>query len=455
MKNKNYNSYCIDLTFNGKLFHNTQKDFHSHLVLKENEIELQILFDPNVIRFGHTFSYWYRITEHSYKIGKHITIDSNYENKNLLKIDFEDSEILTYSVGGDRFIGNKEYISVMLSSVKIYKKSNKEQINSSSFYLNRAGFHFVKSYYPPLFFDNDSFQINRYVGKEQFYRHQKIEYRPEFNWVTTKNNIDDNEVIIIKEPLIKINHLESLTETEVLDFANDICKISSFYLNLNIDYIYAKIHLDNFRLEIIRVKKNELEQRPYSLISFNLNGRVSDFFNSDLLSYYSNNRTKLNKAIENFIQSRLLDGNSKFLLRYNVIEICMKGISQNNEKYNCILTQEQKEKKYQEALDIIKETVDKSDWESFETKWNTVKLKMEYKPMKSPLESFLLEQNLPITEFSMKINKLKSIRDKITHGSVNSIKQKDLETANILTYKINVVLILNLLGINEWKVDFK
>ncbi|WP_373941694.1 hypothetical protein OEG92_19495 [Polaribacter sejongensis] len=75
--------------------------------------------------------------------------------------------------------------------------------------------------------------------------------------------------------------------------------------------------------------------------------------------------------------------------------------------------------------------------------------------MKSHLEDFLTQQNISINEFPITLSRLKKIRDKITHGSVNSIKEKQLDIANILIYRINVVLILNMLGINEWKINFK
>ncbi|MDN3618231.1 MULTISPECIES: hypothetical protein [Polaribacter] len=446
--------YCLDLTFTDELFENEQKDFHSHLVLRDNEIELQILFDPK-IRFGYIFENWVNLIGDSNKIGKHIKVNSKFSNQNILKIDFEESEIKTFTIGGNRREGNKEYISINLSTIKIYWKPNNELINTSLFYLNKAGFNFVKSYYPAISFNNDKFEINRYNGKEGFYSHKSIEFRPEFDWITTQNNIDNNKVIIIKKPLIKINHLEEISEKEVLDYANDICKISSFFLHLNVDYISAKIYLKDFTLSIIKVKDKEFEQKPLGLISFNLNGKISDFFQSELLTSYNENRDKLNKAIENFTQSRLVDGNSKFLLRYNIIDICMKGITQENEKYTCILSEEEKKLKYINALEIIKQTVDEKDWKSFETKWETVKLKMEYKPMKSHLEDFLTQQNISINEFPITLSRLKKIRDKITHGSVNSIKEKQLDIANILIYRINVVLILNMLGINEWKINFK
>ena len=56
--------------------------------------------------------------------------------------------------------------------------------------------------------------------------------------------------------------------------------------------------------------------------------------------------------------------------------------------------------------------------------------------------------NLPVS-----IDRIKEIRDKLTHGSINSVKPDELEKATRLIYRITGILILNRMGINEWKLD--
>ncbi len=56
-------------------------------------------------------------------------------------------------------------------------------------------------------------------------------------------------------------------------------------------------------------------------------------------------------------------------------------------------------------------------------------------------------------KFQITVNRLKKIRDNITHGSIDKINQNQLEKANILLYRITGILILNLLQIKEWELD--
>ena len=57
------------------------------------------------------------------------------------------------------------------------------------------------------------------------------------------------------------------------------------------------------------------------------------------------------------------------------------------------------------------------------------------------------------SEFPISIDKLKSLRDCITHGSINKIDSEELEKTNKFLYRINGILILNLMDINAWKLN--
>jgi hypothetical protein len=48
---------------------------------------------------------------------------------------------------------------------------------------------------------------------------------------------------------------------------------------------------------------------------------------------------------------------------------------------------------------------------------------------------------------------LKELRDNITHGSIDKVDAEFLQNSNRLLYRINGILILNLIGINEWKLN--
>ena len=73
--------------------------------------------------------------------------------------------------------------------------------------------------------------------------------------------------------------------------------------------------------------------------------------------------------------------------------------------------------------------------------------------MKNQLVAFLESQKLNPKNFSVSINDLKKLRDNITHGTTDKIDKEQLKDANALLYRINGILILNLMGINEWKFE--
>ncbi len=99
------------------------------------------------------------------------------------------------------------------------------------------------------------------------------------------------------------------------------------------------------------------------------------------------------------------------------------------------------------------ETIDVSEREQFKNKWTSFSGKLVYKPMTSPLVKFLESQNLNISEFPISVRELKELRDNITHGSIEKIDREQLRKANQFLYRINGILIFNLIGIKEWKLN--
>jgi hypothetical protein len=50
---------------------------------------------------------------------------------------------------------------------------------------------------------------------------------------------------------------------------------------------------------------------------------------------------------------------------------------------------------------------------------------------------------------------LYQLRNNIIHGSIEKVNAEELRKANILLYRINGILILNLMGIKDWKLKLK
>lgn len=162
----------------------------------------------------------------------------------------------------------------------------------------------------------------------------------------------------------------------------------------------------------------------------------------------------LSKAITLFNQSHLVDDSSAFLIRYNIIEICDKQKSKNV-KFTFALNKRQTKAKQDEALNKLLETINENEHEEFKKRWQNVQSLLQNKPMKNQLASFLESQNLDPKTFPIGLYDLKELRDNITHGSIDKVNAEQLRQANILLYRISGILILNLMGIKEWKLNTK
>ncbi len=197
-------------------------------------------------------------------------------------------------------------------------------------------------------------------------------------------------------------------------------------------------------------RKNFIETSG-NLREFGINWNFNNFLQSSWQKETVKNFDLLSKTITLFNQSHLVDSYSAFLIRYNIIEICDKH-KQEKVKFKHVLNANQLKVKRVEALKHLLETIDKKEHEDFKKRWHNVQTLLQNKPMKNQLVSFLESQNLDPKTFPVKIDDLKKLRDNITHGSVDKVNAEQLGQANILLYRINGILILNLMGIKDWKL---
>jgi hypothetical protein len=98
---------------------------------------------------------------------------------------------------------------------------------------------------------------------------------------------------------------------------------------------------------------------------------------------------------------------------------------------------------------LEKTLVNPEDAALFRDKWKGLINKVYTKPMKSPLEETLKLNRINSEDFGFQFKDLKTARDKITHGSVNSIKDEKLKKYTYAIQKICICLILSQLGFTD------
>jgi hypothetical protein len=450
------NTYCLDLEFPEVNFDNywvkcdvVTLKHHAHLISKSNEIVIRVYYDFKT-HFDKKFSTW-ASTINWRKFGSYVIVSGETENERVQKIDLSEAQLVGFHINSDFVENGKMYFVINIDTVKTYWNPVKEEVNTAEFYLNEAGFRVVKGFYSTLFGWDGKFEITRMNEMHEYYSIGTSEFRPEYNFCLSDDR-DKREASVTKEPKIQFRYKERLYEEEAWKYAQIVRLIASFYFNTNIDFTLSRIHLPDNTITIKKIDQKEPVKYSGGLTSFKSQLNFHKLLLSNWQSNLIENFQKLSKAIELFNQAILVDSNSEFLIRYNIIEIC-NTVKQTTGKFKEIIDGNAKQKKYSEALGVILETIDKEEHEDFTKKWTSLIGKLVYKPMKSPLITFLESQKLNPAEFPISIDELNDLRNNITHGSINNVDPEQLRKANTLLYRINGIIILNLMGISDWKLN--
>lgn len=440
--------HCVDITF--KTSFSEVVTYHAHLYLTDNKIVFEVHSD---IEFSSNFLYWFGQNKDSDNISDFMSMKVAENQSDLLEINLEGSKIIGLtSEQFDDF--QRRYFTITLNQITLLKKPNEETEEFAKIYLNEDGFDLVKNYYSVFTgFNNDGqFDIKRMRGMDDFYKLGNSLFRPEFEFKVSDSK-NSKTPKIEKIPIIKFKFNKDVSETEIYNYLDIACKICSFYLGNNIEYSFAVISLEKYRIIVQKTLESKFKLDISSLNwLLNIKG-IHEFLKLDWQNKYLQNQEKIDKAITNYTHSRLLDSNSKFMLLYNIIDICMSGYKPNSEKFKIIVSKKQKIKHYEDALSILKTTVNENDYDDFSIKWDSVVKLLINKPMKSTLEEFFRENKIEHHKMDISIAKMKSIRDEIFHGRVSKDTSKLIQESNIQLYRITPILILNILEIEIWKTE--
>ena len=456
--------HCLDIEFpnldssstyiKGKI--EVSNIYHTHLTTDDNEIELKIFFDDQTF-FGDNFMFWSNTIDWR-KFGSFLKVEvtKNHTNERLQKVDLSEAELVGCTTSSNYYEDGKKYIIVKIDTVKLYWNAVEHETQTAEFYLDDKGFRVVEPFYsylsPKSWFKNDGeFVIGRMNDSAVFYKLGKSTFRPEYNFVR-QDNRKERVAMVTKEPKIQFKYKKGITEKEAIFYGDVVLMLASFYHHIKIDYKLRRIHLPENTITIKSIEQKNFIETSGNLWGFEIHWKFNKFLQASWQKETLKNFALLSKAITLFNQSHLVDNSSAFLIRYNIIEICDKQ-KQSNEKFTLALNKKQTKAKQDEALIKLLETIDTTEHEEFKKRWQNVQTLLQNKPMKNQLISFLESQNLDPKTFPIKIADLKKLRDNITHGSIDKVNAEQLRQANILLYRINGILILNLMGIKDWKLN--
>ena len=360
---------------------------------------------------------------------------------------FDNTKI--YRVTSYQSDSQNKYFTIYVSNIAIIVPNTyKELINEGEAFLDSNGLKIVNLFYS--FFNNlkeiNEFSISRMQGMEEFYEIDSLSFRPELKFISNEER-GSKELTIKKLPILKY-HYENQDFEKVKNQIEIVCSFLSFCFGIRVG-IQKLIYRTEDEIFVYRstLPNNQVFVSNFFTV-FRLlkeNYNIQRILKTSWFNEYVKNEEKFNKAIDNYLHSREVNLSASFLLLFNIIEIF--NIRPAIEKFEF---NNKKEQKLSMAFKLISESlVNDEDVDLLRDKWNGLINNITVKPLKSPLEETLRLNNINPSNYGYSFNRLKKTRDKLTHGSVASITEKELKSQISCVRKISKSLILAKLGLNN------
>ncbi len=415
----------------------SNKFYEALLLVSDDEIRLDVKF-PNLDKISHRMGTWNN--EISYDSwGKLVVCENNKAYKDgsseSVSIDFSESKLLTYkgSTGSP-------YISFYIDRIQ-YCYDYLIDKDEATYWLNDAGYKFVQDYY------NVSWGIEL-PERMKIEAHDILGVRcyPYFDFYRA-NGSNSREIIIRKTPKVKWYDFDDIES--VVKYNAWICQLASLFYGNDINYIGGCIDFKGKRTVIHQILPPSTLKNRGMLLYFNGLHEIYHFINAVSFDNYKKYDQKFTRIIERFVQSLYLDGSTRFLALYNILELCkctyMKDKSKkgnnDNPAINAILQQisDSLKKGYD---DVIKEIKDESIKQIIETQYHSAHSALTREPTGKEMQTFI-EKFFDMQKIQHYTQKdIFKLRNAIMHGDSKNIPN---EINDIVEY-IGIILILKLLG---------
>jgi hypothetical protein len=431
------NYYCLNIKFKDSRI--SSKIHHAHLFVSDEEMYFQIIDNDENSRVDNYFS----ISSNALGF-----FEDNFEIVDTeIVIKLDKSRI--HKIVSFQNDSKDNYFTIYVSNICLIRPNiNKGGVNEGKVVLSNNGLKVVNQFYS--FFtnlkDKNTFTISRMQGMSDFYKINNMTYRPELEFSNNEKR-NSEELTIKKIPTINFR-FENLDYEEIKTNNQIISSFLSFCFGIRIT-INKLIYRTEEEIFIYRNTEpnNKIYISEFSTV-FNLlekNYNIEKILKTAWFNNFLTEKTKINKAIDNYLHSREVNLSASFLLLFNIIEIFNINPNQEYFEYNDL-----KEENFSKAYKLIEESLSNDkEAELLENKWKGLINKISIKPLKSPLEETLRLNNIKPINFGYPFKKLKETRDKLTHGSVNSIKEEDLKLQIYCLRDIATCLILSNLGLKD------
>lgn len=434
--------YCLNLEFKNKEI--SKEIHHAHLYIeKDDTIYLKIFFEQsNSLNLDRKFM----ISKNSLGL-----FNDNFNiietESNLL---FDNSRI--YQITSFKEQDGKLFLTIYINEVCLINELHETELkNIGVGYLNNNGFDIVSDFYS--FFSNrpdnqDVYENSRMQGMEDFYKIDKMSFRPELEY-NDNDKRNKKEFTIKKIPTIYFKH-DNLNLNEIQKRLTIICSFISFCYGIR---VYSKRFVFSTTKERYTLRNNEPKYKTYVSRTLTVFDYLNTFYNldkvlkTDWYTHFSKDEERITKAINSYLHSREVNQGSAFLLLYHILELFKEKAT--NEKFE-IKNKKDRNEIFDKAFDEVKKIlVNKSDEEEFKKKWDSLTGSILFRPSKEVFQETFKANTIKVDKFKdFSFDKIRKTRNDLTHGSYSK-NEKELEEQVYYLRRIAGLLILSNLGFKE------
>lgn len=376
------------------------------------------------------------------EINSSIEIKKIYDNENIESIYFEESNLMSLKFGSEFPL-----ITLGFDSVTI-KSKIEDSRNYANCRLNNIGFKLIGDIYGLLSYKGENeFKIGKQTDIKIITDEYIIEPYFEYDY---SSSVKEPEIKIDKIPYLQFELIESFDYDEVKNIVDTYLLGCSYFMHSTIEFNILTVQLKGIQYNTFKVVNESIIPETIGFRSLGNKLRTKEFLQELWINHARKNLDILKIIIPMQLQSMMVRQRTRFLIRYNIIEICKGGgnITRDTFSFN-----DNTMEAFNSSLELILKSLPITEREEFKIRWSSAEKMLKYKPMKSDLELFLMEKGLPVDNFPVALKKITEIRNKLVHGSKNSYDEDYLKKVNYLMYRISGILILDLLGIKEWKLN--
>lgn len=430
-------------------------EFHVNIIYSiddAGEFIIQILYEPHI---------------RLYDIIR-MFLDQNFDILNIIKptyeyqdtiIDLSNSELLEVEDDNGHWENGYRFIILKIDKGRIVFTRNL-LIPSSKFSLSRNCLPILDSLYTISGFSHEnphSFTADDSNLRPISFGPYQFQMNLDFQLFQGE---EFNELIASRWPEVHIseNGSEFISDEEgLLKFVDVLILLISFLYGDIISYNYAQINKESGFTDIVisssEKSKSQSGLNPKYEIDFE---EIKSFFDNCNYDFISGNFEFIRKVIQRYIFTKDLEGESKFMVLYNILEqirnfyITLSDDQGSSfivgEEYSFTVSKTQTEKRIKEKIKEVGDIVDQSERDEFKKNANKKVSFIKKKLMMNQFVQFFNYLNLDLSEFDLDFQELLKIRNTIFHGhDLQQTLKVDLQVVTMRLEKLVESLIKNLI----------